>query len=97
MVTHITKDGLFFYGSATNGYVITAMILAAARRGCVAGGDRDHAHPIARALLDALNLCQCPPLDALSLWVIGVAGDSELVQTDDSARRIPLSAGRAFE
>jgi hypothetical protein len=73
LVTHITKDGLFFYGSATNAFVIAALVLAAATTAAWMVVFGIVLTQVARALLGALNLCTCPPLKAAPFWAIGLA------------------------
>jgi hypothetical protein len=73
LLRHITTDGLFFYGSATNGYLVSVLGLAAvtAAAWSVIGGVIGW--QAARWLLGRLGALQDDPLTTFTAWPIGVS------------------------
>jgi hypothetical protein len=72
LVTHITKNGLFFYGSATNAYVISALVLAAAEAATWVVVIGIMLTQVVRVFLHTMSWCSCPAAKAVALWSIGV-------------------------
>jgi hypothetical protein len=72
MITHITTDGLFFYGSATNAYVISALVLAAATAAAWVVVIGIMLTQVVRVLLDSVSWCVCPAARTVPLWTLGV-------------------------
>lgn len=73
LVRHIADDGLFFYGSQTNGYLARVLTLVALS---VAGLVVVLGIPLARGvryLLDTVGLVASDPLDTITLWPVGAA------------------------
>lgn len=72
LVTHITTDGLFFYGSATNRYLCSALALAAAAAAAWLLVVGIMVTQVMRAVLDLIGLCACGPAQQAPLWWPGI-------------------------
>ena len=73
LVTHITKDGLFFYGSKTNAYLWTALALATTTAAAWLLVIAVTLTQIARYILDSVDSCVCPEVEVVPAWAIGIA------------------------
>jgi len=71
LVTHITTDGLFFYGSTTNRYLYLLATIAGLAISTVALVLGLMLTQVARLALDLTGACECEPAGVTPLWVAG--------------------------